>query len=328
MGRRRKSRLDLPQRVYFNHGAYFFAPPVGPWIHLGRDFGIAMSKWAEIVGRPTRLTNLAQIMDRYMLEVAPRKSLRTYQDNIKEIARLRSVFGHMQPYEVTPPDIYAYMDARAAPVRANREKSLLSHVFSYAIRWGAAKDNPCRHVKRNPEKPRERYPEDSELAAFKSVAGEFLSNYVDLKYMTSMRKGDLLRLRLDSLTEEGIAVTQGKTGKRIVYLWNSDLKAVVDEIKAMRRPLRSLFLFCTRKGQPYSVSGFDSIWQRAMQKALSRGLLMERFTEHDIRAKTLTDANALGQDAQKLAGHKSRVMTDRYIKTRRTERIRPLARNS
>lgn len=51
---------------------------------------------------------------------------------------------------------------------ANREKALLSNVFSYAIRWGVAKDNPCRHVKRNPEVRRERLPEPQELTAFKA----------------------------------------------------------------------------------------------------------------------------------------------------------------
>ena len=55
--------------------------------------------------------------------------------------------------------------------------------------------------------------------------------------------------------------------------------------------------------------------------------LKERFTAHDIRAKTLTDAAGLGQDAQKLAGHKSRAMTDRYIKTRTIEKVKPLSRN-
>ena len=73
--------------------------------------------------------------------------------------------------------------------------------------------------------------------------------------------------------------------------------------------------------------GLDSIWQRAMRRALDKGLLKERFTEHDIRAKTLTDADEQGQDAQRLAGHKSRAMTDRYIKTRRIEKVKPLARN-
>jgi integrase len=326
MGRRRKTRLDLPQRVYFNHGAYYYAPPVGGHIHLGRDFGLAMAKWAEIVARPARMATLGEVMDRYMLEVAPSKSPRTYQDNIKEMAKLRAVFGHMRPDEVTAPDIYAYMDARGAPVRANREKALLSHVYSFAIRWGVVKDNPCRNVKRNTERPRDRYVEDAELEAFKSVAGDFLRNYIDFKYLTGMRKGDILKLRLDALTDEGIAVTQGKTGAKLIYLWDAELRTVVDRIKAMRRRIRGLHLFCTRSGQPYSASGFDSIWQRAMQKAADKGkgVLKERFTEHDIRAKTATDDPL---NAQQRLGHKNRTMTDRYVKVRKVEKVKPLARN-
>ncbi len=159
-----------------------------------------------------KVTTMGEIMDRYMFEVAPKKAPSTYGSNKREMGNLRAVFGHMKPEEITAPDIYAYMDKRGAPVRANREKALLSHVFSYAIRWGVTKDNPCRHVKRNPEKPRDRYVEDWELEAFKAGSGELLRNYVDFKYLTGMRKGDILRLRLEALTEDGIAVTQGKTG--------------------------------------------------------------------------------------------------------------------
>jgi integrase len=323
MGRRRKARLDLPQRVYASHGAYYFAKPDGTWVHLGRDFGPAMAKWAEIVGQPTKLTILGEIMDRYMLGVAPKKAPSTYESNKREIGNLRAVFGHMRPDEVTPPDIYAYMDKRGAPIRANREKALLSHVYSYAIRWGVAKDNPCRNVKRNPEKPRDRYVEDWELQAFKAVASDFVRNYVDFKYLTGMRKGDILKLRLDALTDEGIAVTQSKTGKRVVYLWDSDLRAVVERIKGMKRPIRGLYLFCTRRGLPYSASGFDSIWQRAMARAIEAETLKERFTEHDIRAKTATDDP--GHARQRL-GHKTQAMTDRYVRARQIERVAPLTR--
>lgn len=327
MGRRRKTRLDLPQRVYFNHGAYYYAPLVGGRIHLGREFGLAMAKWAEVVARPAKMASMGEVLDRYMLEVAPTKSPRTYQDNIKEAARLRAVFGHMQPDEITAPDIYAYMDARGAPVRANREKALLSHVYSYAIRWGVVKDNPCRNVKRNREQPRNRYVEDAELESFKAIAGDFLRNYIEFKYLTGMRKGDILKLRLDALTDEGIAVTQSKTGGKLIYLWDADLRTIVDRIKAMRRRIRGLHLFCTRSGQPYSASGFDSIWQRAMQKATDKatGVLKERFTEHDIRAKTATDDPL---NAQQRLGHKNRAMTDRYVKIRQVERVFPLTKKS
>ena len=61
-----------------------------------------------------------------------------------------------------------------------------------------------------------------------------------------------------------------------------------------------------------------------MKKALDGGVLKERFTEHDIRAKTATD-DPLG--AQQRLGHKSRAMTDRYEKVRKVEKVRPLVKN-
>ena len=166
--------------------------------------------------------------------------------------------------------------------------------------------------------------EDAELEAFKAVAGEFLSAYVDFKYLTGLRKGDILKLRLDALTDEGIAVTQAKTGGRLIFLWEPELRAAVDRIRALPRPIRGLFLFCTRKGRAYSASGFDSIWQRAMVKAMEKGALRERFTEHDIRAKTATDDPI---HAQKRLGHKSSAMTDRHIKVRTVERVSPLTKS-
>ena len=322
MGRRRKHRRDLPQRVYLHHGGYFFVPREGAKVNLGRDFAQAMARWAEMVGRPERMTTLGEIMDRYMREVAPLKSACTLRYNVEEMRNLCKVFSHMRPEDVTPPHIYAYMDERKAPVRANREKALLSHVFQYAIRWGVAKDNPCRRVSRNPEKPRNRYVSDDELELFLSVCPPFLQAYVGLKRLTGLRYGDMLSIKLSDLTNEGVIVTQSKTGTRLLYAWTMELRAAVDEVMRLPRPIRGMHLFCTRRGQPYTPTGFRSIWQRAMVKAVAGGV--ERFTEHDLRAKVITDARALGQDAQRIAGHKTSAMTDRYVKVRAVERVEPL----
>jgi len=46
--------------------------------------------------------------------------------------------------------------ARSSPVQANREKSLLSAVFTTAIEWGAAEQSPCKQVPRLHEQKRER----------------------------------------------------------------------------------------------------------------------------------------------------------------------------
>ncbi|WP_366523451.1 tyrosine-type recombinase/integrase [uncultured Microbulbifer sp.] len=48
---------------------------------------------------------------------------------------------------------------------------------------------------------------------------------------------------------------------------------------------------------------------------------VEHTTIHDIRAKSLTDAKHAGTDAQRLAGHTSPSMTERYIRLRETDNV-------
>ncbi|MGH9199274.1 MAG: tyrosine-type recombinase/integrase, partial [Acidimicrobiia bacterium] len=104
----------------------------------------------------------------------------------------------MRPRDVDPVCVYQFLDIRgkSAPVAANRQKALLSHVFSCAIRWGVVRDNPCRNVKRLPEKPRDRYVEDWEFKAIVNFSPELIRHYVVFKYLTGLRQGDILRLRL------------------------------------------------------------------------------------------------------------------------------------
>lgn len=264
------------------------------------------------------------LIERYLVEVAPRKAPRTYRDNVAEAKRLTVVFGHMRPTDVKPMHIAEYLDRRGrqAPVRANREKSLLSHVFSMAMRWGVVDFNPCRGVARNPEKGRDRYITDAEFAGVKALASEFIATVMDFAYLTALRKGDIFGLRLDQVTSDGIFVKQAKTGAKQVYEWSASLRSVVDRAKALPRPIRGMYLFCTRRGQPYSDAGFKAMWNRVQVKWAEQG--GERFTFHDIRAKALTDAKALGLDAQALAGHSSPAMTEHYIKQREFRKIKPL----
>ena len=77
-------------------------------------------------------------------------------------------------------------------------------------------------------------------------------------------------------------------------------------------------LFHGRGGKPYSYFGVSAMFRRACKNAG-----VEDFHLHDIRAKALTDAEHQGLDAQRLAGHKSRAMTEHYIKARETEKATP-----
>jgi integrase len=115
---------------------------------------------------------------------------------------------------IAPHHIYAYLDANPAKVAANRDVSVMSCIFQLAIRKGLLSLNPCRQVSRNPEKPRDRYVEDAEFQAVKALASPQMQSIMDLAYMTAMRRSDLLSLRMDAITPDGIRVVQSKTGKR------------------------------------------------------------------------------------------------------------------
>ena len=70
--------------------------------------------------------------------------------------------------------IAKYLDIRGikAPVRANREISLLSHIFSYAMCWGQIDRNPCLGVAKHPEKGRNRYISDQEFEGVKKLSSD------------------------------------------------------------------------------------------------------------------------------------------------------------
>ena len=332
MGRRRTNNLGLPPHMHLKHGAYYFVGRDKKWIRLSEDKAIALAKWAELEGETPFPQNedkpikgsVGELIARYMIEIAPRKAASTYQGNKMEAENLKKVFSKVQAHAVQPTHIAKYLDARGqkSPVRANREISLLSHIFSYGMRWGAIHSNPCFGVAKHKEKGRDRYITDSEFAAVKSIASELIATVMDFAYITALRKGDILGLKLEQITDEGIWIKQSKTGAKQLYEWSSGLNEVVNRAKSLNRVNRGAHLFCTRQGNPYSDSGFKAMWNRVQVKWADQG--GARFTFHDIRAKSLTDAKNLGMDAQTLAGHSSAAMTEHYIKQREFKRVTPL----
>jgi integrase len=171
------------------------------------------------------------------------------------------------------------------------------------------------------ETPRDRYIEDSEYHAFREFAGPLIAAYMDFKLLTGLRKSDILKLMRTALKEDGIHVLISKTQQRIIIEWSDHLRAAVCAIKSLPRPINSIYLYSTRKGQPYTASGFSSIWQRKMAKALETGILEERFTDHDLRAKTGSDTELV--HATRLLAHLDSKVTKRHYH-RKVPIVRPL----
>lgn len=318
MGRRRKNRLDLPLRVYCQSGTYWFRPKEGKPVNLGRDYHQAMIRYAEVNQRPDLMRTLGHVMDRYQADIIPTKSPRTQIDYIGSLKLLRAVFGHMAPEEIEPHHIYGYMDARNAPVRANRDVAVLSQVFQLAIRWGYPTDNPCKKVNRNTEKPRTRYVEDWEFWAVYDLASPALQVAMLLAVMTGARQQTILRLTVHQLRDDGIYIEHGKGGRRVLVAWTDELEEAVDRAKTLKRKRQTEYLLGNRQGEPYTRDGFGTIWQRLMRKAIAGKVIQERYTWHDLRAKTGSDGDG------RLLGHQDPRTLNRVYK-RKPETVTPLS---
>lgn len=172
------------------------------------------------------------------------------------------------------------------------------------------------------------------FAAFFAVDNWKENNPTDirLKLLTGLRQGDMLRIRMEDLREEGIYVTPTKTesttGKSLIIEWSDALREAVESAKHVRPVDISPYLFCTRKGGSYAndetgeASGWKSIWQRFMARILEETEVTERFTEHDLRAKAASDADTLEHAKQLLAHADSKITAKTY--RRKDEIVKPL----
>jgi integrase len=345
---RKKENKGLPSRWRFQHGAYYFKVPTGlesSWdgkqlFRLGKTLPEAYRTWADRLGSIDDAKTVAELLDRYALEVVPQKKVTTQAQNAVAIKRLRAVLGAVPLLGLKPRHVYQYVDKRAAKVAAHREIEILSHAYTKAVQWGYLDRHPFKgEVRLDGEKARTRYVEDWEIVECLSIdsrrkKGSVLAvqAYMRIKLLTGMRRGDLLRLTMSDLLDDGIHVTPGKTedttAKRIIYEWTDQLREYVAAAKAVRPVSISPYLFCNMRGECYfdedsgRAGGWDTMWRNFMTRVLKETNLKEHFTEHDMRAKCASDAETL-EHAQALLTHADAKLTQRVYR-RKPERVKPL----
>lgn len=316
MGRIRRQDKHLPRRVYLVHGSYYFRPKGAKPVNLGRDLALAIAKYATLIAGSWSGRTLGDVIDRYRAEILPlKRSAATRRDQGKQLDRLKATFGDMLPDNITAQYCYRYQDDRRSedgkrvPVAARHEVALLGHVFAKAIRWGKASANPVRGLNLGPRSPKRRQVTMAQVEAVKRLANARLRSAIDLAVIIGQRRGDLLKLKREHLTAEGIYIEQGKGGARVLIEWSPDLEAVVGELKAMAPQIPREYLIRTRRGRRYSTSGFYQIWRRVMLKHVKAGGVP--FTFHDLRSVS-ADGAATPEEARDRLGHASVETTKRH----------------
>lgn len=340
----------LPARWQLHHGAYYYQVPPGlesRWdgkrkFRLGTTLPEAYKTWAARLEKVDAAETVAQLLDRYALEVVPTKGAKQQLDENRYVGRLRAVFGDLLLSDMRPQLVYQFMDKSPKKVAARRTVALLSHAFTKAVEWGYIDRHPfIGQMRLDGETARDRYIEDWEIVECLSLKRQanggssgvpVIQAYIRIKLLTGISKGDLLRLVPSvDFKEDGIHVQRRKvkntTGKRTIYAWTPDLR---DEVSnAMEaRPQKVDLLFCTRNGTSYyneekdNTSGWDSMWQRFMGRVLAETKVKQSFTDHDLRAKCASDAETLEQ-ARALLSHADSRTTKRVYR-RKPEVVQPL----
>jgi integrase len=324
MGRARTTNKGLPRGLQLKDGRYYHVTTVAPrkWTPLGRDRAAALLAWARLEGtEPDPSARTFEVVAlRYAREVIPTKARRTQQDNLKELERLRAVFGRVLIDAIKPHHVRAYMDKRGetAKARANREKALLSHVFNKAREWGyTAAANPCQGVKGFKEAGRDRYVTDDEFRAVWEQAHPTVRDAMDLALLTGQRPADVLKIRRADVRDGALWVVQNKTGAKRAIELSGQLAALVERIEARPRECCGPWLIQDDQGQALTARTLRTRFDKARDAA---GV---SFQFRDLRAKAATDTGDLAH-SQKLLGHTSRGMTEHYVKQRIGEKVKPL----
>jgi integrase len=346
MGRRRTRNLGLPPHMRQAGKAFYYDTQARPrkWIPLGSDYAKALAAWARLEGRPVpvQAETFAALAKWYRQKFGKPAADGTFElprDTERDLAAVELVFG-ASPFEtITPADVKTYLTGRMsrkrlkegeqpqpAPVRANREIARLSHAINAAREHGlTSMANPCTGVTRNGEAGRTRYPEHEEFDAVYEAGDALLRDAMDLLYFTGQRPGDTVKTMRRHIVDGALRVRQAKTGTMVPIEVSGELKEAIDRMLSRPRAAVSAYLIADANGQPLTYWQLERRWAAARAAAAAKMPSVADLQMRDLRGKAATDADDLAH-AQALLGHKTRAMTEKYVKARAGTRVKPISR--
>jgi integrase len=115
------------------------------------------------------------------------------------------------------------------------------------------------------------------------------------------------------LTDEGIDIVTAKPGKRLILEWSPELRAVIERAFDISPRVRQ-FVICNRQGKRHTSDDFRTMWDRLIRRAGETKVIAERFTFHDIRAKSLSDDTAAAAAIR--SGHSDPKVTNTIYRSK------------
>jgi integrase len=196
-------------------------------------------------------------------------------------------------------DIASVLSAVRAthPVTANRVRTSLASLFSWAIGEGLVQSNPVTHTLRTEEKSRDRVLDPSELrAVWNSLGDDHFGSIMKLLALTGQRAAEMSGLRWSELKDDVVVLPPERT------------KNHREHIVPLSEPARAIIAAQPRRfgadGELRDlIFGFGdgpfSGWGKSMEALNARiaeraGQPLSHFTPHDLRRSFATHASGLG----------------------------------
>ena len=206
-----------------------------------------------------------------------------------------------------------FASLHATPVTADRAMPVLSVIMREAERMGLRPEgsNPCRGIRRNRRKGRERFLSDDEIHRLSARLSAYADRFPDqvavirLLLLTGCRKGEILTLRRSDYREGHLFLRDSKTGPRTVWL-SGPARTVLDTLDRT-----SVWMFPSpRNGGHCSETWLDRFWHGVREEAGLRDVRL-----HDLRHTHASLALRRGETVlaiARLLGHRSAETTLKY----------------
>ncbi|MDD2804973.1 MAG: site-specific integrase [Elusimicrobiales bacterium] len=223
------------------------------------------------------------------------------------LKQLKAFFASKPLEQISVPDVLQYLNGikeKCSAATANRHHNVLRAIFNRAIEWEKHDGrNPAAKVKQfRVENSRTKFLENEDITRLLAVCDAEVQPIVIFALLTGMRRGEIVGLRWEhiDLANGVIHVLKTKSGEPREIPIAAKLRVLIESI---------------RKGDGGRVFNIST---RALNRHFTKALLLagiQDFRFHDLRHTFASHFIMRTNDlpaTQKLLGHKSPRMTQRY----------------
>lgn len=247
-----------------------------------------------------------------------KKAARTKELNEHHLRIIAERWGPLLVKGVRPRHVLELRDAFAGtPRKADQLVALLSVIIGWGVPRDYADNNPCREIRKLADSDGWAAWSWIDIAYARERMRPHIWYAAALALYTGQRQSDVLAMTWNRLTDGGIEVRQGKTGKALWLPLHRDLRSVLE-----RMPRCSPRILTNSRGMPWA-SGFKAAWRAEMSRPEFSTFKERRLVFHGLRKSAVvmlleagcTDAEvaAITGQTREMVAHYSLMVNQRKL---------------